>query len=280
MDSLRFLMLAGTVAGLELASKPAAISQNALALGWRRDALKQDLLKVCAGCGRGFGASASDRRNVAAKIAELGESACPDVVATAGIEGGDSMSRWMGRGFDLRYDDPSSAEADDLQQPRAPLGGRWRLVYTSAADVLGLDTSPFVAIGDIYQDIEVGEPSTVTNVITLFPRLGALVPALDVTPSGGRSTVATLRVGTRARARNETRVGLTFESVSFDAQSLLGVDVATLLPKLSAPLLRLPGSGGADSEASPSYFDVLFVDHDMLIIQQNAPGGVFVAVRA
>ena len=75
-----------------------------------------------------------------------------------------------------------------------------------------------------------------------------------------RSTVATLRVGTRAKARSETRIGLTFESVSLDAQTFLGVDVATLLPALSAPLLRLPGSGGADSEQSPSYFDVAFVD--------------------
>ena len=64
-----------------------------------------------------------------------------------------------------------------------------------------------------------------------------------------------------------------------EARSLLGMDVSSLLPPLSAPLLRLPGTGGADSDGSPAFFDVLYLDSELLCIRQNEPGGVFAAVR-
>lgn len=243
---------------------------DALKQSLERESIKQALLRVCATCSRGFGASATDRAAADGLIEKL-VAMSPTAAPTDGIEGAEA--RWMGRGYDLRYDDEESAEAAG----GSPLEGRWRLVYTDALDVLGLDASPLVGVGPIYQDICL--PGTVTNVINVFPRAAALLPTKALTPSGTLSTFATLRVSTRARARGRSRVGLTFESVAFDAQSLLGVDVTTLLPQLSVPLPRLPGSGGADSDKSPAFFDIAYLDREMLIIVQNAPGGTFVAVR-
>ena len=34
-----------------------------------------------------------------------------------------------------------------------------------------------------------------------------------------------------------------------------------------------------DNTSSPGYFDILYIDDDMLIISQNEPGGVFVSIR-
>lgn len=57
--------------------------------------------------------------------------------------------------------------------------------------------------------------------------------------------------------------------------------MSRLLPQLSLPLPRLPGSNaaGADSDASPAFFDVRFLDGELLVILQNQPGGAFVLVR-
>ena len=259
--------------GTQRAPERTSSAAEALKQQFRRDELKQELYKKCAGCSRGFGASAADRRAVDVLIQEL-QVLSPIAEPTAGLEG--SAGRWMGRGYDLRYDDEESLEATRSAAP--PLMGKWRLIYTSAYDVLTLDASPFWAVGEIYQQIE--PPSSVTNAISLYPRAAAFLPMADLTPSGQLSTVATLRVSTRAKARDDRRVGLTFESVTFDAQSFLGQDVGSLLPALSTPLPRLPGSGGADSDVSPSFFDVVFVDEDVLIIRQNEPGGVFIATKA
>lgn len=219
-----------------------------------RESLKTSLLRTCAACARGFGASPSDRRRVDAIIEKLSLMP-PDAGPTRGLAGSDG-TLWAGRGFE-------GAQG-------GPLEGRWRLIYTDASDVLGLDINPFVGVGSVWQEISL--PSTVDNVIELFPRAEALLPA------GMRSAV-TLRVGTRAAARSATRVGLTFERVALRGKSIFGFDVSSLLPPLSAPLPRVPGAGGADTEASPAFFDILYLDAELLLIRQNSPGGVFAAVR-
>ena len=46
------------------------------------------------------------------------------------------------------------------------------------------------------------------------------------------------------------------------------------LPKLTAF-----GVNNNNNTNSPGYFDILYIDDDMLIISQNEPGGVFVSIR-
>ena len=243
-----------------------AASRIGLMQRQEREDLKSQLLRVCATCNRGFGASLLDRACIGSLLLRLA-AVNPAEDPTAGVAGSDgSVPGWKGRGLE------NSGELDGTIAP-GPLEGCWRLVYTNASDVLSLDVNPIAGVGPISQEVTL--PDRVTNVIDFYPR------AASVLPPGMLRTSTRLRVLTRARARSATRVGLTFEQVEIEPRALLGFDLSQLLPALSLPLPRLPGSNraGADSDTSPAFFDVLYLDQEMLIIQQNEPGGVFVAVR-
>jgi hypothetical protein len=230
---------------------------------FEREQLKGQLLRVCAACNRGFGASALDRASVDGILERL-TPLSPTLDPTAGMVGS-AANAWVGRGFEQR----------DLPNPEdpavRPLNGNWRLVYTNATDVLSLDANPLAGVGPISQEISL--PAKVVNVIDLYPRLASLLPP------GALRTATRLRVSTRARARSATRVGLTFESVGVESQALLGLDLTSLLPTLSLPLPSLGGNAGADDAASGAYFDVGYLDDELLVILQNQPGGAFVLVR-
>ena len=251
---------------LELEESAAVASQReALISTMERSELKLQLLRLCAACNRGFGASALDRLSVDSIITQL-SCLSPFAEPTAGVAGSDSAERWVGRGFE-------NADWSDGTVMNGPLEGVWRLIYTNATDVLSLDVNPIAGVGPISQEISL--PDGVVNVIELYPRASSLLP-----PSMLRTTTR-LRVGTRARARSATRIGLTFETVGVEQPSLLGFDVSKLLPPLSLPLPRLPGSdaAGADSDTSPAFFDVAYLDTDLLVVVQNQPGGAFALVR-
>jgi hypothetical protein len=68
------------------------------------------------------------------------------------------------------------------------------------------------------------------------------------------------------------RIGLTFQRVELQPLEVFGWDGRSL-PPLSWNLPKLPGTD------STGYFDVTFLDEDLLIIRQNAPGGRFVLLR-
>ena len=222
-----------------------------------RTALKTELLGAAAACQRGFGATRADRERIESIFQKL-EAVRPTLIATSGIEGGDAFAG----------------------ENAPPLAGCWRLIYTTASDVLSLDASPVAGVGAVYQLIEPpsqtelgGTP--VTNIIDLYPRAQTLLPA------GVMSSALRLRVMTSAVARSADRVGLTFYAAKAEPRALLGVDVSSLLPAIGGPIPRLPGEVGTrpDTSPSPSFFDVSYVDEDLLCIRQNSPGGVFAAVR-
>ena len=52
-----------------------------------------------------------------------------------------------------------------------------------------------------------------------------------------------------------------------------------MLPTLNIPLPSLGSNSGADDASSPAYFDVSYLDQELLFILQNQPGGAFVLVR-
>jgi hypothetical protein len=177
-------------------------SRDSLKAALERDALKGRLLRVCAACNRGFGASALDRASVDSLLDRL----CrvdPCEEPTAGVTGSDAAERWVGRGLE-------SAGWSDGTVANGPLDGVWRLVYTNATDVLSLDVNPVAGVGPISQEISL--PDRVVNVIEFYPR------ALSLLPAGALPTTTRVRVGTRARARSPSRVGLTFETVGVEAR--------------------------------------------------------------
>lgn len=224
----------------------------------QRTALKTELFTAAASCQRGFGATRADRERIEEIFQKL-EVVSPTPVATAGIDGAEALAGA-----------PAVA---------APLAGCWRLIYTTASDVLSLDASPLAGVGAVYQLIEpdlkteIGG-SSVTNIIDLYPRPQTLLPA------GMLTSALRLRVMTSAVARSDARVGLTFYAAKAEPRALLGLDVS-MLPGLGGPLPRLPGEVGTrpDTSTSPSFFDVTYCDEDLLCIRQNSPGGVFAAVR-
>jgi hypothetical protein len=210
--------------------------------------IKQELIQMGASYDRGYGASPTARAKVKELVKEL---------------------------QDMNPCDDASVNIDGKQKEtkESPLKGIWRLVWTTAQDILVLNASPFTAVGAIYQVIE---PPVITNIIDFVPRYQSLLP-----PDAIPSTLVRAKVKTKASSRsNPMRIGLTFESVNVKALEILGQKTGSSLPALAFDLPRLPGAtteGGGDS--SPGYFDVAYLDRDMLIIQQNAPGGTIVLVR-
>ena len=211
---------------------------------------KLNLLRQTAVCDRGFFATAEQRGNIDLAIEDLVTERSGFAEPTKG----------------LNPNSDGSAEC--------PLEGLWSLVYTDAFDVVSLAASPVTALRGIYFEIDrAGESS---NLIDFAPRLeanfGAVFP---------ESTLRA-RVKTRSKARSETRVGLSFVGARIEPQKFLGFD-ASGLPPLGVDFPKLPsfGIGAEDSadDASPGFYDIKYLDEDLLILYQNEPGGVFISTR-
>ena len=220
-------------------------------------ALKSKLFAACAAADRGFAASPADRAEIEALLDELSP-----------LSPTDEPTRGLAEGA-----------AD------APLRKCWRLVYTSASDVSTLAANPLASLGGIYQDAR--ELPVVVNVIDSFPRLLANLPP---DAASRLATTTRLRVQTRARPRSATRVGLSFERVGAEQLAVLGQAVPDWLPR---PAVDLPQLGldvqrrifnvgdeedPRDAASNPAFFDVMYLDDELLVIKQGSPGGMFAAV--
>jgi PAP_fibrillin len=210
------------------------------------DRLKRELYQLGASFDRGFGASPSARTKATTVIEEL-ERLNPESSAARGIVGG--------------------------EQERSPLSGSWRMIWTTALDVLLLNASPIFIAGAIYQ---VFDPPLVTNVIDFLPRAQSLFPP-DVVPN----SLLRAKVLTKASPRQSmpNRVGLVFEKVQIQPLQVLGMEL-DMVPPLAFNLPKLPGTDYTEaSPSSPGFFDVTYLDTELLIIRQNAPGGLFVLLK-
>jgi hypothetical protein len=228
-----------------------------------REELKQEILQLGASYDRGFGASPRVRNKVNKVICDL-EFLNQETNASRFISGPKMVTN-------IAQTNTTSGNATTMmvsksKEETSPLTGNWRLIWTTASDVLILGANPFVTVGAIYQ---LFDPPIVTNVIDLLPRIQNLFP-----PSMVQGSLLRAKVQTRASKRTDPmRIGLDFESVKLSPVELLGQDVASLpplgfdLPKLT----ELPDDVG--------FFDVTFLDDEMLIIRQNQPGGLFVLAK-
>lgn len=221
------------------------------------EAIKSELFALAASCDRGFGASISDTTKAASLIEKL-RLMNPIEKPTMNI-------------YPNNYPANATFVADSSP---VPLEGVWKLVYTTAFDVVSLAASPLTLLQGIYQVISRDGRSA--NVIDLAPRLQAALPQFLI--GEGLSTVR-LTVGTASTARSDTRVGLTFKSIKVQPLSFLGRRAnVDFLPQFSSILPQSALLG--DNKEGPGYFDILYLDYNCLIIAQNSPGGIFVNIRS
>ncbi|KAL9189777.1 hypothetical protein ACHAXT_009452 [Thalassiosira profunda] len=223
--------------------------------------LKRQLYQLAASYDRGFGATPKARAeadDILSQLADLN----PTPFAANGIDG---------------------------EGGEVPLKAIWRMVWTSAFDVVSLGASPFAAPSAIYQDIT--NPPIATNIIDFIPRAQTFFPSSIAPPSLLRAEVST-----RASSRNgkPNRVGLVFEGIKLRPIELLGQKVdnlpsldidftwpRNLIERLAdfVPGLDSLGLNQSDDADAPGYFDVEYLDEELLVIRQQAPGGVFALVK-
>jgi len=146
------------------------------------------------------------------------------------------------------------------------LCGTWKLLFTTALDVLSLGVVPGVQVGEVYQNITL--PGTGDSCDLVLYNVVELEPFIaPITNSIGGDTMSQVEVKANGTIEGEMRVNITFVRSGIAARRFLGFDVPSSLPKLEAPLRSPVG-----------WIDTTFLDKDMRIAR--APGdNVFVLVR-
>jgi hypothetical protein len=212
--------------------------------------LKRDILALAAAYDRGFGATPYVRDKMDRLISDLSDYLEVEDVA-------------------IGFGGSSSGNDTDSMSHQSPLNGTWQLIYTNAFDVLSLAT-PLNTVSAVYQELNPSK-QTAVNIIDLIPR----IPTTFF--SSMPNFLTRLKVKTKAYRRGPKRVGLNFESVEVQPlKDLLQLPFTPIKFDLPTKYLTELLSSSYDS---PGFFDVRYVDDDMLIIQQNAPGGYFVSVK-
>ena len=143
------------------------------------NSLKISIFSASAACDRGFAATPTERKKILNLVDKL-----------------KAFSPQSNPTFNFY---PNNNSSDKCVE--APLSGIWRMVFTSAFDVLSLSSNPFTLIQGIYQDIK--STGEITNIIDIAPRIQTLFPQ---SISGAGSTIRA-EVGIVGKARNATRVG-------------------------------------------------------------------------
>mmetsp|Transcript_8584 Transcript_8584/g.18056 ORF Transcript_8584/g.18056 Transcript_8584/m.18056 type:complete len:299 (+) Transcript_8584:65-961(+) len=228
-----------------------------LSVNQKSSALKRELLQLAASYDRGFGATPRAREEASDIIQQLAV-INPTENAARGIDG--------------------NGEDDD-----APLKGAWRMIWTTALDVVSLAASPVAAPSAIYQVID---PPVAINIIDFIPRVQTFFP-----PSIAQNSLLRAEVGTRAYPRfgKPNRVGLVFEGIKLQPVEIFGQKVGGL-PPLSVdftwpqnflaqfvPGIDDLGSTQNDPDAL-GYFDIEYLDDELLVIKQQG-GGRFALVK-
>jgi len=221
----------------EKSSQPIEDSSNVLECATvdYAEPLKQKLIMLGASYDRGFGATPKVRQQVDAIIEELVQTKDDNKPPTI------------------------------LETPHST----WRMIWTTASDVLLLQASPLATVGAIHQVYNEG--LVISNVIDFIPRVQSIFPGLLP------STVFRATVSTQGMKLSNNRVELQFQRVQVAAIEVLGQTLD--FPAVGADLPQLPESLSSSSSSNNGYFDILFQDATMLVIRQNAPGGIFVSVR-
>lgn len=230
------------------------------------EALKREIIALAASFDRGFGATPAAIQSVDRLLDRL-ELANRDSMTTSAAD--------LFTPTRICNNNNNNQNQPAAPQPPTPtILGKWRMIWTTAFDVLSLNLSPISKVSAIHQ---IYEETAVINVIDLLPRISSV---LFPTQNRLRAVVTTRPNPYYNNNKNNNnsspypppRIGLTFQRVELQPLEVFGWDGRSL-PPLAWNLPKLPGTD------STGYFDVTFLDEDLLIIRQNAPGGRFVLLR-
>ncbi len=141
------------------------------------------------------------------------------------------------------------------------LNGNWQLLYTTSAELLGIDRFPLLALGNIYQCVRM-EQQRIYNLAEIRSVIGGLV-----------SVTATFK------AVSDQRVNVSFDRAIFGLQSTLGYqnpDQFIQAMQQTEKFNLLKGIDfGVSSNREPGWLDVTYLDQTMRIGRGNQ-GSVFV----
>jgi hypothetical protein len=285
------------------------------------ESLKRQLIELCATYDRGFGASTTARQTINMILQQLQSyHTTPTQQQQQQQQQQQHTTTTMTAATTMTVASPTSIQNTNNKKNdenhHGTIVGNWRMIYTTALDVLSLQASPFFMVGAIYQVYTAPTTTTTTtttttggtviNIIDFIPRFQSLFfqPNLLLPSSSWNwkppNTLLRVQVSTRAcvpKEQQANRIGLIFDSVSIQPIEVLGLNstmLSSLFPFLPPPLLsfdlpKLPTFGTTPSSSTSSssssvttatgYFDVTYLDEELLIIQQNAPGGIFCLLR-
>ncbi len=141
------------------------------------------------------------------------------------------------------------------------LNGNWQLLYTTSAELLGIDRFPLLGLGNIYQCVRM-EQQRIYNLAEIRAALGGLV-----------SVTATFE------AVSENRVNVRFDRAIFGLQSTLGYQNPNQFIEAMQHTDKFNLLRGIDfavsSNREPGWLEVTYLDSTMRIGRGNQ-GSVFV----
>ncbi|NET34279.1 MAG: fibrillin [Cyanothece sp. SIO1E1] len=191
---------------------------------------KAKLIQAIAGTNRGIFASATEKQSILDAVAQL-ENHNPTA---------------------------NPVEATDL------LGGTWRLLYTTNAEILGIDRYPLLKLGQVYQHIETKTPR-IYNIAEVYG-----LPYLE-----GLVSVAAQFQGVSA-----TRVEVNFERLILGIQRLLNYQSAMdLIEQLQTGHKLTALDFNLSHRDRKGWLDTTYLD-DNLRIGRGNQGNVFVLAKA
>lgn len=188
---------------------------------------KSDLLAAIAPTNRGLLATAEQKQNILTKVAQL--------------EG--------------RNPTPRPVEAPEL------LNGNWQLLYTTSAELLGIDRFPLLGLGDIYQCLRL-EQQRIYNLAEIKSALGGLVS-----------------VTAKFEIVSSQRVDVQFDRAIFGLQSTLGYQTPSQFIDAMGQTAKFNWFKGIDftinSNREPGWLEVTYLDKNLRVGRGNQ-GSVFV----
>lgn len=208
---------------------------------------KNDLRSAIASTNRGISATASDRQSIASVIARV-----EDLNPT-----------------------PNPLSRADL------LAGDWRLLYTTSAELLGIDKVPLAQLGNIYQCVR-PERNRIYNIaeVTSLPYCEALVSVVASFEPATTDSIQALADSTDD-SLSQRRVDVSFNRAVFGLQRLLGYQSpAQYIESIESTekFNLLQGIDFPIDARQRGWLEITYLDEDLRIGRGNQ-GSVFVLTK-